>query len=161
VGGPIAFTGTNGNDVLNFNSTLTAGGVTLNAGNAVAGNSLAFNGNSKIAGNVLFNGGDSVDTFSVAAAQTFGVSGNVAFNAGLTNDVFLPNFIAASTIGGSLTLTLGAGIEAVILDNFTIVGAALVDLGAGNDQLNLSLSGLTTRGPLSVIGGAGTDLVIV
>lgn len=112
--------------------------------------------NSNILASTTITGSDGQDRLTVQNnifgknfAYTGGAGGN--FGAGT------PDVIDGVRVGGTFTVTYGAGNEGLELNNSSITGAAKVTGGNGNDTINIE--NMVFLGHFSVIGGTGQDAI--
>lgn len=180
--GDVTFTGGDGSERITNNGTI-AGGVDLGAGNDIVVNSgtiqgdvLLGGGNDRYvarAGSViegLLDGGEGIDTFEFLLAgdtgnlpsglsgfESYAARGQGTINVALDQDIDTIELLD----GANLILNDGTGtIQNIIGDasnNIVTVTGTLaggVNLGGGDDTLNLTLSGMLSG---ALDGGAGSD----
>src|SRR5204863_4362990 len=86
---------------------------------------------------------DTVNTASSTNAQASTIGGNVTINLGAGNNALRIgnlSLTATQTGGGSLTINGGASADAVTLNNLDLMGDLNANLGAGNDTLSITAS---------------------
>lgn len=108
-----------------------------------------------------------VKTLTVTGAGTVDIVNTSTLVTGSTLASDLTKVDASANTGGvtiqvankDVAVTGGAGADVVTLANATALGAASINLGAGNDKLlNSSSAGLGTTSVID--GGAGTDTIV-
>ena len=127
-----------GAGVLNVNGALGAGAISLAANTELA---VAAGGRiegASSAGTVI-TGSAGAETITVAAGATLVANGNLG-----DGDDVLDVAGTLDTVGGALLL--GAGDDRVRIHETTVLGAATVDAGAGNDLLDVNVTSAVTLG---------------
>lgn len=148
-------------------STITVGQAT--AAGSATGVAIAATGANYVtlaAGTNAVSAAAGIKTLTVTGAGTVDIQNTSALNA-TTLAADLTKVDASANTGGvtiqvankDVGVTGGAGADVVTLANTAALGAASINLGAGNDKLlNSSSAGLGTTSVID--GGAGTDTIV-
>lgn len=124
-----------GDDVVRLTNAVFTKGVSINLGH---GSNAFTMTDSNIAGALTYTGGDGVDVVTFAGAH--------------------------ASVGGATTLKLGGGADDVLgpVTKLIFNKGLTIDAGTGNDEIRLAnaeASNLRVVGNLTVVGGAGDDLL--
>jgi hypothetical protein len=190
IGGLTTLSSTAGDDEITFAGTtanlhsvkiLTGNGesqVQCNSTNAV-----------NITGNLTLTGGADQDSLLVPASSDLNVTGSVSITLGGSSGISenLVSWQGTTTIGGNLAIRGGDYEDSVSLRRLDVDGTVLIDLGNGDDLVDISDStfaaavtiragagiddirletfgsgsGTTFNGPVTVLGGSGDDTLEV
>lgn len=147
-----------GTDTAPITYTLTgarAGNLTLNVANTAA-RTLSLNLTSGVGGNLSVTSGNGALTVTETGGPIV-VAGNGSFNGGAGTDVFNLVSGAASTFGGSLTLTKFNNID--FNDSDSIGGNLLINNSGEGVANDVDLPGTTVGGSFTYIGGNRADTI--
>jgi hypothetical protein len=161
-GRDVVYTGGLGDDDIDLTSTPMRIGrkVVVHFGGASSMNNWGC-GLAEIGGNFITSAGNSDDVFWFNGATEIG--GNLSANLGAgTNTLAIGyNFAFASSVGGSISLTGGAGRDGLYLDNIIIGKNVTATLGDGMGQAlyfgTRQAAYVQIGGAVTMTGGNGTD----
>ena len=138
-------------------------GVTVGGNLAVSGVGTAIHfftaGPSRVKGNASVRGGTWDDQFAANAQFVAARNLNLSLGGG-DNTVVVTGAGTDPDVGGNLSITTGAGADAVTLDHVRVAGRTAVRTGAGADQVSI-LAGSTFVGPTLIDLGSGDDVLAV
>ncbi len=129
-----------GDGVLRVEGTLGAGAIHLSSNTELAVVAGRVEGASL--STTAISGSSGAETISIAAGATLAATGDL----GDGDDVL---DVAGTLDTGGGALLLGAGDDRVRIYDTTVLGAATVDAGAGNDMLDVNVAGTVTLGATS------------
>ena len=150
--GGLAIVAGAGPDNVTLSSTFTSKSIVVTLGQGV--DNLILSGTATIYGNLSITTGTGNDVVSISSAVT--LKGALGVSMGSGNDLFSWTG-AASTIAGAATIAVGAGMDAVMLDNLTFNGAVTLTTGAGNDLVEMNA--ITANSTVALTTGNGSDQI--
>ncbi|HJZ93795.1 MAG TPA: hypothetical protein VKE40_23175 [Gemmataceae bacterium] len=134
---------------------MTVGGNMLISGANHVQASFSSTGPSEVKGNATIRGGPSED--SVDIGDQFKVGKNLSISlAGGADHVHIFGPATAPGVGGNLSIATGAGADEIVLDRVSVNGKTSVSTGTGADHLAIE-SGSTFTGVTTIDLGSGND----
>lgn len=148
--------------------TLTAAPTTLNV-KSTGNNYVDLSANATETLNVSGTGVFKADTVALGALKTVTVTETAGLTLDATpaatiesvNTTGTTGTVTVTIAGDKATYTGGAGVDSVTISNPNTAISKAVDLGAGNDRLNLSAANAAMATPtVELKGGEGTDTLV-